>query len=611
MKNLLRTFDILPFVLNKYPQEVAIAGIEANNNNTWKRYSSQDFYDIVQYVSSGLLEMGFRQGDKIASITTNIPEWNFLDMGMSQLGIIHVAIYPNISQEEYKFILDHSDSKLVFVSDEAHHKKIKEIVEQSDKIKEVYVIHNTIKGIKQCSDLIELGKKNYAKNKNTIEAIKNKIDSEDILTIIYTSGTTGTPKGVMLSHKNIMSNVIATHTIQPLNHNHTEISFLPLCHIYERMLNYMSILKGISIYYIENLNAIVGSLQEIKPDGFHTVPRLLEMFYDKIVAKGKDTEGIRKKIFFWAIDIGLNFSFEQKRKLIYRLKHYIANMLVYSKIRKSLGNNLKIVISGGSSLQIRLQKLFWAIGIKVIEGYGLTETSPVISVNHANPPNFMFGTVGPTIDNVKIKISDDGEILVKGPNVMKGYYKNEEATAEIIDQDGWLHTGDIGTLINNKFLKITDRKKEIFKLSSGKYIAPQVLENKLKTSSLIEQAMILGENKKFTSALISPNFNYLHFWATKHKIHFSDNKDLIKKPEVIKKIQQEVQKINSELAIHEHIKRFKLVHDTWTSQSGELSPTLKLKRRIIFNKYRPLIQEIFSTEQFDSQHNFGNEDIET
>ena len=605
MKNINRTFDILPYVLENYPQKIAIAG---KRNNKWASYSSAEFYENTQYVSSGLLELGYASGDKIASITTNIPEWNFIDMGMSQLGIIHVPIYPNISQDEYDFILNHCEAKTVFISDEVHYKKIKQIVDKSDKIKSIYAIHNKIDSITNCHDIIALGKQHYEKNKPVIEKLKNQIKPDDLLTIIYTSGTTGTPKGVMLTHRNIMSNVLATHDIQPLNHNHTEISFLPLCHVYERMLNYMSLLKGISIYYIENLNAITDSLQAIKPDGFHTVPRLLEMFYDKILAKGKDLEGIKKRIFFWSLNLGFNYTFKRAKNPFYRLKLSIANQLVYKKVRESLGGNLKIIVSGGSALQTRLQKLFWTAGVKVIEGYGLTETSPVISVNHENYPDFMFGTVGPVLNGVEVKIAEDGEILVKGPNVMKGYYKNDKATAEVIDADGWFHTGDIGALIDNKFLKITDRKKEIFKLSSGKYIAPQVIETKIKTSPLIDQVMILGENKKFASCLISPNFNYLHFWATKHKIHYRDNQELVKNPEVIKKFQREINKINKQLALHENIKRLKLVPDTWTPQTGELSPTLKLKRKVIFNKYKPLIQEIFSTELFDSQHNFGSKE---
>ncbi len=605
MENLTRTFDILPYVLENYPQKIAIAG---KKDGKWKGYSSSEFYEMVQFMSSGLLEIGCQPETKIASITTNIPEWNFLDMGMTQLGIIHVPIYPNISEKEYDFILNHCEAEIVFVSDETHYKRIKQIVDKSKKIKEIYAVRNKINGVKNFSDIIELGKTHYTKNKLTIEQLKNQIKPDDLLTIIYTSGTTGTPKGVMLTHWNVMSNVVTTFPIQPLNHNHTEISFLPLCHVYERMLNYMSMLKGISIYYIENLSAIADSLQEVKPDGFHTVPRLLEMFYDKIVAKGKDLEGIKKKIFFWAIDLGFNYSFKRARGPLYQLKLGIANQLVYRKIRESLGGNLKIVISGGSSLQTRLQKLFWTAHVKVIEGYGLTETSPVISVNHANPPDFMFGTVGPVINGVEVKIADDGEILIKGQNVMKGYYKDEKATSEVFDDDKWFHTGDIGTLVDRKFLKITDRKKEIFKLSSGKYIAPQVIENRLKASSLIDQVMILGENKKFASSLISPNFNYLHFWASKHKIHYRDNQDLIQKPEVIKKFQREISEINKQLALHENIKRLKLVPDTWTPQTGELSPTLKLKRKVIFNRYKPLIQEIFATEHFDSQHNFGNED---
>lgn len=600
-----RTFDLLNYVLEAYPQKIAIAGTK---DGKWKCYSSQELYDNVQYMSSGLMEMGFNKGDKIASISTNIPEWNFLDLGLSQIGLIHVPIYPNISEEEYNYIINHSGVSAIFVSDNTQYQKIRTLVKKIPKIRMVCSLGNPIEETQHYSTILNIGKTNFEKNKNTLEKLKAAISPDDIFTIIYTSGTTGVSKGVMLTHKNMMSLVVSAKSIQPLNENHTEISFLPLCHVYERMLNYMSLLKGISIYYIEYINAIADSLQTVKPDGFHTVPRLLEMFYDKIVAKGKDLKELKKKIFFWAIELGFKFSFERARNPFFVLKLKIANLLVFKKIRASLGGNLKIVVSGGSALQVRLQKLFWVAGVKVIEGYGLTETSPVISVNHANYPDFMFGTVGPIIEHVSVKIADDGEILVKGPNVMKGYYNNPEATREVFDDEGWFHTGDIGTLIDNKFLKITDRKKEMFKLSSGKYIAPQVIENKLKASSLIEQAMVIGENCKYVSALLSPNFNYMHFWASKHKIHFKNNRDLILNSSFIKRFQREINDINKQLSQHEHIKRFKLVADTWTSQTGELSPTLKLKRKVIYNKYTDLIQTIYATEYFESQQNFGYQD---
>jgi len=590
MKTITRTFDIISNSLEQYPKKKYVA---SKVNGKWITYSTQEFYDKVQYISSALFELGFRHGDKIATITNNRAEWNFLDMGMSQIGVIHVSIYPSIGTEEYDYILNHSEVEAVIVGSAPIYQKIESLVKNNSKIKHLYSI-TPVENISHLDELIELGKKHYDKNKPNIEQLKAQIKPEDILTIIYTSGTTGEPKGVLLTHNNLVSNILSTAKIYPFGINETQISFLPLCHVFERLLNYMFLYKGITIYYIDNLTDISPSLKTIKPDGFGTVPRILELFYDKIIEQGKDLEGIKKSLFFWALNLGKQYDFN--KGALYSLKLGLARRLVFNKIRQALGGNLKIVISGGSAIQVPLQRLFWAMGIMVIEGYGLTETSPVISVNHPNKKDTHFGTVGLILENVTVKIADDGEILAKGPNIMKGYYKNEAETKLAIDSEGWFHTGDIGEFIENRFLKITDRKKEIFKLSSGKYIAPQMIENKLKSSFLIEQAMVIGENKKHPSALLVPNFNYLHFWATKHKVHFKTNKDLVQTKEVTARFQQEINEINKSLGVHESIKRFKIVCEEWSSATRELSPTLKLRRNYITKKYQHIINTIYNEE---------------
>ncbi len=588
-----RVFDLLTNLNEKYQKDVLLG---TKREGKWVHYSTGEFYKLVQYFSSGLLELGFRQGDKIATITTNLPEWNIIDMALAQLGIVHIPIYPNLSKDEYDYIIKHSESVAAFVFDKKHYNILSEISQGIEPLKNHIYGFYPIEGVKCWKEILEIGEKAYEKNKNIIEQIKSQVKEDDLLTIIYTSGTTGRPKGVMLSHKNILSNVKATYPIMPLTAKHKVVSFLPLCHVYERMLNYLYLLKGITIFYIANLSEISKQIREIKPDSFNTVPRVLEVFYDKIVATGKDLDGFKKKLFFWAIDLGFKFDLYDA-SFMYKIKLQIARKLVYSKVREALGGNLKLIISGGSALQTNLQRLFWAFGIKVIEGYGLTETSPVLTVNRLNKPDIRFGTVGIALENVEVKIADDGEIIARGPNVMMGYYKNEEATREVIDEDGWFHTGDAGYFIDGRFLKINGRKKEIFKLSSGKYVSPQLIENKLKSSPLIEQAMVIGENKKFASAIISPNFDYLHFYASKHKIHFNDNKELVENPQVIKRFQREINEINKQLAQHENIKRFKIVPDAWSSTTRELTATLKLKRNYLHQKYEDIIKEIYKTEQ--------------
>jgi long-chain acyl-CoA synthetase len=587
-----RIFDLLDRYAERYQKEDVLAG---KKNGEWIKFSAEDYIQNSNYISYGLLGLGFKRGDKIATVTNNRPEWNITDMGMMQIGVIHVPIYPTISIEDYKHILTHSDVKAIIISDKLLYEKLKYLIEKIPFIHHIFTI-NEVEGVRNWSEIIEIGKALESKYKDEVIKIKASIQPEELATLIYTSGTTGSSKGVMLSHRNIVSNFIATSHIQPLDHNHKVLSFLPLCHIYERMVNYKFQYKGISIYYAENFGTIPANLKEIQADGFNTVPRLLERVFDKIVAKGKDLTGVKKRIFFWALNLGLRYELNGANGPIYEAQLKIADKLVFSKWREALGGNVKIIVSGGSALQPRLARVFWAAVMRVIEGYGLTETSPVVAVNHAVWPNIKFGTVGPMIENVEVKFAEDGEILTKGPNLMLGYYKDPEYTKQVVDKDGWFHTGDVGILEEGKFLKITDRKKEIFKLSSGKYIAPQVIENKFKESIFIEQIMVVGENEKFASALISPNLEYLHSWATLHKIQFRENKELVTTKVVMARYQKEVDIINKALGEHEKIKRFRLVCEEWSPQSGELSPTLKLKRSVIFKKYNHILSEIFMHE---------------
>jgi long-chain acyl-CoA synthetase len=588
-----RTFDLLGQYQDKFNyKDDALA---AKENGVWKKYSANDYVNNATFLSYGLMALGLKKGDMVATISNNRPEWNFLDMAVSQAGMVHVPIYPTISKEDYDYILNHCEPKLVFVSDKLLLEKIKPIVENAKSIKEIYTFNN-IEGAKNWNEVLELGRKNVDKFREKLIEIKASIKPEDLVTLIYTSGTTGFPKGVMLSHKNLVSNFITTSDVHHLDHNHRVLSFLPISHVYERMVNYHFQYKGLSMYYAESMGTIVENLKEVQPHVFNSVPRLLERVYDRIIGKGKDLPYLKKQIFFWAVNLGLKYSSEGNNAW-YKFRLKIADKLIFSKWREGLGNKVEIVVSGGASLQPRLARIFWAAGIKVLEGYGLTETSPVIAVNDLTRKSVMFGTVGPVIDEVEVKIAEDGEILSRGPNTMMGYFKAPDLTAEAIDKDGWFHTGDIGVFIDNKYLKITDRKKEMFKLSSGKYIAPQFIENKLKESFFIENAMVIGENEKFASALLSPNYEFLHNWAGMHGIKFRDNIELIAKPEVIGRFQKEVATINKDLGQTEHIKRIKLVSEEWSPQTGEMSPTLKLKRKVLYDKYKHLIDEIFAMDK--------------
>lgn len=584
-----RTFDLLDLLQEKYPKEDILAGKE---NGLWVRYSTEQYVEEAGLFACGLLALGMKKGEAFASLSNNRPEWNFADMGMSQAGVIHVPIYPTLSTEEYRYILEHSAPAYILVSDKALYEKIRPLAGEIASVRDVFTF-NRIDGARHWSEIRELGLKHAGETRNRLAEIKASVREDDILTHIYTSGTTGFPKGVQLSHKNLISNVIATSKCHNLGHNEKALSFLPLCHVYERMFNYHRQFKGISTYYAENMGTIVDNLREIKPEIFTTVPRLLERVYDRIIGRGKDLPYIRKVIFFWAVRLGLRFELYRKNGWWYHQKLKVADRLVFSKWREALGGNVKIIASGGAALQPRLARIFWAAGFVILEGYGLTETSPVIAVNDLAANEIRIGTVGPVIDGVDVRIAGDGEILCRGPNVMPGYYRDPKLTDEVIS-DGWFHTGDIGTMVENKFLKITDRKKEIFKLSSGKYVAPQVIENKLKESFFIEQAMVVGENEKFTSALISPNFPFLHEWASRHEIKYRDNEELIAMKMVEDRYRREISELNEILSDHEKIKRFRLVSEEWSPETGELSPILKLKRRKLYEKYDSILHEIYS-----------------
>ena len=587
-----RTFDLMEKYAELYSHKDDV--LACKSNGKWVKYSANDYVNNVNFVSYGLLSMGLKKGDKVATIANNRPEWNFTDMGVSQAGMVHVPIYPTISNEEYEYILKHSEPSVIFVSDKALYTKIKPI---GDKIKSVVDVFtfDDVEGARNFKEIIEKGKENQVSEKDNLQKIKDSMTPDDMVTLIYTSGTTGFPKGVMLSHNNLVANFISTAKCHELEHEHKTLSFLPLSHVYERMVNYHFQYKGISIYYAENMGTIVNDLKDVQPHIFNTVPRLLERVYDRIIGKGKDLPYIKKQLFFWAVNLGLKYELEG-RSAYYNIRLKIARKLIFSKWQAALGGNVQYIVSGGAALQPRLARIFWAAGLKVLEGYGLTETSPVIAVNNPLTGEVMFGTVGPVLENIEVKIAEDGEILSRGPNTMLGYYKEPKMTSEVIDKDGWFHTGDIGVMVNNKFLKITDRKKEMFKLSSGKYIAPQIIENKLKESFFIENAMVVGENQKFASAIISPNYEFLHNWATVHDIKYRDNTELINMPDVIKRFQKEVNEINKNLGQHENIKRIRLVAEEWTPATGEMSPTLKLKRKVLNEKYKEVLKNIYQSD---------------
>jgi long-chain acyl-CoA synthetase len=574
-----RLFDILPHQKQNHPLKTALAGKEKGK---WVHYSTDDLIAEANAVSLGLLALGVEPGDKIANISNNRPEWNFLDFGMLQIGAVHVPIYPTITDEDYNYILNHAEVKYIFVSSAELYERIAKIAEKVPTVKAVYTF-DQVAGAKHWSEVKQAGE---GGNLKQVEALKANVKAEDLFTIIYTSGTTGFPKGVMLSHRNVASNVEASDKRVPCSPGDNALSFLPLCHIYERMLTYMMMYRSISIHYAESMETIGDNLKEIKPQVFSSVPRLLEKVYDKIVSKGHELTGVKKALFFWALNLGLRYEINGANGWWYETQLKLANKLIFSKWREALGGNVKAIVSGAAALQPRLARVFWSAQIPVLEGYGLTETSPVISVNYYATMQVEFGAVGPVLEGVEVKLAEDGEILCKGPNIMMGYYKRPELTEEVIDKDGWFHTGDIGTFTANGNLKITDRKKEIFKTSGGKYIAPQVMENKFKESLLIEQLIVCGESKNFPSALISPAWDNVKYWCEHHGVAFTTQAEVIKNPALLEKFQSEIDHYNEGFGQWEKIKKFKLLPTSWSVETGELTATMKLKRKVIMEKFK-------------------------
>ncbi|KQW98819.1 long-chain fatty acid--CoA ligase [Flavobacterium sp. Root420] len=592
MVSITRLFDFPYYQQETYNLPVALA---TKKNGVWEKTSSQEYIAKANAVSRALLRMGIQKDDKIALITSNNrTEWNIMDIGILQTGAQNVPIYPTISEEDYEYILNHSGSMYCFVSDDEVLQKVRLIQANVPTLKEVYSF-NEIPGCKHWSELLTLGADES--NQSEVEARKDSIQTDDLATIIYTSGTTGRPKGVMLSHKNIVSNVLDSAPRIPFDPGKsTALSFLPICHIFERMILYIYQYYGVSVYFGESIDKISDNLKEVSPTVITAVPRLLEKVYDKIYAKGSELTGIKKKLFFWAIDLGLKYEPYGANGFWYEFQLKIARKLILSKWKEGLGGKLDLMVSGSAALQPRLTRVFAAAEIPVMEGYGLSETSPVIAVNDQRNKGFKIGTVGKVIRNVEVTIAADGEILCKGPNVMLGYFKDPEKTAEAL-QDGYFHTGDIGEIDSEGFLKITDRKKEMFKTSGGKYIAPQLIENAMKQSRFIEQIMVIGDGEKMPAAFIQPNFDFVKEWAKLHKITLgSTNAEISANPDVIKRIDEEVEGINEKFGNWEKIKRFELTPDVWSIDGGQLTPTLKLKRKIIKEIYKNLYAKIYGHE---------------
>jgi long-chain acyl-CoA synthetase len=588
-----RTFEIAERNKKINPNKAVLS---VKRNGKWEEFNGDDFINYRDEFSMGLMALGIQKGDKILTISNNRPEWNFIDMGISQIGAVHVPVYPNMGKGDYDFIIKHSDAKLIFAGQKEHYLRIAPSALALESVQNIYTM-DELPDIDHWMQVVELGRAKRSELYDQLLALKEGIDPEELMTIIYTSGTTGRPKGVMLSHRNFIANIDGTRNLLPVDEGDRYLSFLPLCHVLERMVNYLVLYKGNTVYYAESIETIGENLKEIQPHGFTAVPRILEKFYDKIIIKGSDLDGVKKSLFFWAVDLALDFKEDGKNSAVYKLKHGIADKLIYSKWREALGGKLKVIISGGAALQERLSRSFNCAGIQVAEGYGMTETSPVIAVNYSGTNNMRFGSVGPIIDNVEVMFDKDGEICMKGPSQMIGYYKDEEKTAEIIDKEGWLHTGDIGELIEGRFLKITDRKKEIFKLSTGKYVAPQVLENRAKESPFIDQILVVGEGEKFTAAIISPDFEYLHNWAADKHIEFRDNEILIMNEKVVERIQKEVDIINKDIGKSRQIRKWALTCREWTTDSGELSPTLKLKRKVLKKRYTPKLNYLYGYKE--------------
>jgi long-chain acyl-CoA synthetase len=593
-----RLFDCIQTQLEREPLEDMLA---AKVSGQWKKYSTKEVADTVNNLSAGLLSMRISPNDmtveardKIAILSKNRPEWVMLDLAVQQIGALLTPVYPTINVNELEFVLNDAQVKIVFVNDEDTFHKVVSIKDRVPSLREIFTFEHVANG-RHWKEVLALSTPELVAQ---IKPISDKIGYEDVATIIYTSGTTGTPKGVMLNHSNILSNVIDSIPCFPPGKNLRALSFLPLNHIFERMITYLYLFSGTRIYYAESFDTIAENLKEVRPGMFTTVPRLLEKVYDKIMQKGKELTGVKRKLFFWAHGLAEKFEINQKQGFWYTMQLAMANKIIFNKWREGLGNNIRCIVTGGAACQVRLIRIFTAARIVIMEGYGLTETSPVIAVNRYVEKDRKFGTVGPLLNGVDVKIAEDGEILCKGPNVMRGYYKRPDLTAEAIT-DGWFHTGDIGMLVDNpldpsqKFLKITDRKKELFKTSGGKYVAPLPVENKLKESPYIEQTMVIGAERKFVSALIVPSFSNLREWCRKNNIPEGTNEELIRNDKVLAFYSDLVESFNKYFNHVEQVKKFALLPDEWGIDTGEMTPKLSMKRKVIIEKYRDAIARIY------------------
>lgn len=585
MQKITRIFDLLPYYREKFPGHDMVARKE---NGSWVSYSTEQFISLADSLSKGLIASGIEKDEKVGIISESRPEWNICDFGIMQTGAVPVPLYPNLSGNDIRFILNDAVIKIVFVSGKVLYDELQKLKNESFPHLRIYTFEK-VKGADNWHDLIESGKGTDI----DLSRYREQISPDDLLTLIYTSGTTGMPKGVMLSHNNLLSNVQASSVLYPQGFSKA-LSFLPSSHIFERMVIYTYFYLGISVYYAESIDTIAANILEIKPDGFTTVPRLLEKVYDRIVTKGSELKGIKHRLFFWALDLGLRYELDGRNGWWYEMQLAIANRLIFKKWREALGGNILVMISGGAALQPRLARVFWAAKLPVLEGYGLTETSPVITVNGLGKGQMEFATVGKPIRDVEVKIAEDGEILCKGPNVMKGYYNRPDLTAEVIDNEGYFHTGDIGELTKNGFLRITDRKKEVFKTAGGKYVAPQTLENKFKESQYIEQIMVIGENRRFPAALIVPAFDALKEWCRRKNILWTSREEIIANARVIEKYQSEIDRYNKNFGHWEQVKKFALLPDEWSIAGGELTPKLSFRRKVILEKNKDVIENIYS-----------------
>ena len=586
MDTINRVFDLLAYNQIRYNTEDALA---SKVDGKWVKHSITNFIQTVDELSKGLLKLGIQKNDKVAVMSPNRPEWNFTDFGIMQIGATQVPMYPTLAENDIKFILNDAEVKIIFVADKSLFDKVNKVKIESNLNLSIYTF-DKIADLPNWTEILNLGKQNANLD---LAPYRDSIIPDDLLTLIYTSGTTGTPKGVMLTHDNLISNVKYSARLYPSEVKRA-LSFLPLSHIFERMVCYMYIYLGISIYYAESLETLMPNLAEVKPHCFTTVPRLLEKIYDKIVSKGHALTGVKKSLFFWALALAHKYEIDGKNGVIYEMQLKIARKLIFSKWKDALGGEVSVIVSGGAALQERLARVFWGAGIKILEGYGLTETSPVIAVNGPFDGQCRFGTVGEVLENVEVKIAADGEILCKGPSVMKGYYKRQDATDEAII-DGWFHTGDIGEY-KDGFLKITDRKKEVFKTAGGKYVAPQVLENKYKESIYIEQVMVIGENRRFPAALVVPNFENVKEWCGRNEVIYTNADDAIKNPKIFNKIWFELNKLNEDFGNWEKVKKIALLPKEFTIDGGELTPKMSLKRKVILTKHTNLIEQLYKEE---------------